>query len=202
MKRNIKTTFVAVAMVSFGCSFLDSKAARADLLDGQTVKITIGVYFGTLLVSETSGPVVVGPGTEIANFAFRDLGGDPDNYLDIDLSDTNILITNRGAEFDCLDCYLRFEDAYGTIPRFTGVTVNPATTWPGYDSIGFHPNSIGLDLHGGFPGAQLSLDITGMIPEPSAACLMLTGLIVTVSRRWLRQSAATLSRKVEPCLQP
>jgi hypothetical protein len=176
---------IALVLPAVAPLFL-APTAQADVLEGQTVKTTLGVYFGTLIFSETSGEVVVGPGTEITDFDFSSLGGPLNHHVDIDLSDTNILITNREGEFDCpAFCYLRFEDAYGTIPRFTGVTINPATTWPGYDSIRFTANSIDLDLHGGFPGATLSLDITAIIPEPAT---LVTGLLGCVSLLAFRRS--------------
>jgi hypothetical protein len=182
LKTKLNKFIAAVAMV-----FLTTTSTvRADLLDGQTVWTTLGVYFGTLIFAETSGDVVVGPGTEITNFDFGDLGAGPGMIVDIDFSDTNILVTNRGAEFRCpVVCYLRFEDAYGTIPRFTSATFNPvATTWPGYSrSLRVDPNDFGFSLRGGFPGAQISLDITGMIPEPATACLMLMSLAFLVTGR-------------------
>jgi hypothetical protein len=135
---------------------------------------------------------VVGPGTEIT---------DGVRGFQFDFSDTNILITNT------IDQVLtswaetgRFiiEDAYGTIPRFTGVTVNPATTWPGSipNYIHFSQNSIVFGLEQGLhvtEGAQLSLDITAIIPEPATAGLVLVGVVFIVAKRGLVRNRKELS---------
>jgi hypothetical protein len=112
----------------------------------------------------------------------------PDNYIDIDFSDTNILITFvNGRPLQDLPwlTLLRFEDALGTIPRFTSVTFNPLeTTWPGYDySPQVDPNSFAIGLRGGSPGAQISVDITTMIPEPATVSLMLVSVAFLVTGR-------------------
>ena len=147
----------------------------AALLEGQTVQTTDfhGTAPDTTLIF---GPVdsVVGPGVELTDFGF--LG-----FLDIDFSDTNILITaatNQSSPFGEL---LRFLDTNGTID-FTSVTLNPATNWAGFDAsrILFTSDRIDLNLTAlaGLQGQQISLDLSGnvipprVVPEPPAYLLL------------------------------
>jgi formylglycine-generating enzyme required for sulfatase activity len=102
-------------------------------------------------------------------------------FLDIDVSDTNILITasvDRPAAFD--PQVLDFEDINRTIPRFVGVTVNPATTWEGFEQgrAFFDANRIGVSISqlSAVAGQQISLDIATMVPEPAAGALAVLAL--------------------------
>ena len=107
--------------------------------------------------------------------------------LDIDFSDANILITVNDLDTG-LPSNLRFQDAYSTIPRFTRVTVNPATTFPGFtpsSRIYFEPNLISLILERveGYQSKQISLDLTGVIPQPATVGLLLVGVALIAVRR-------------------
>lgn len=113
-------------------------------------------------------------------------------FLSIDFSDTNILITFVSGQdsFQSIGWFygIGFEDALGTIPRFTSATFNPVeTTWPGYNySPQVDPNSFRIGLRGGSPGDQISLDITTMIPEPATGGLMLVSIAFLVTGRRFR----------------
>lgn len=155
---------------------------QADVLDGQTVRTTASWAYlrGPLPPPNWAATYdrVVGPETELMNLLIPP----PDTFIDIDFSDTNILITFvSGRAFQDLPSVtlLRFEDAFGTIPRFTSVNFNPVeTTWPGYNySPSVDPNSFSIGLRGGSPGAQISVDITAMIPEPATAGLLFVGVV-------------------------
>lgn len=109
------------------------------------------------------GPVeaVVGPGIELVDFGWSGL-------VDIDISDTTILITlnmNQPAGYAEV---LRLADANGTVPDFTGVTVNPATDYAGFDAsrVQVSANSVDIQLTGlqGLQGQQISLELTGAPP--------------------------------------
>jgi hypothetical protein len=162
--------------------FAATESVQAETLDGHIVRTE---YTEAQPHGESISIIrdtVVGPGTEIT---------DGVRGFQFDFSDTNILITNTIDQV--LTSWAEtgsfiITDAYGTIPRFTGVTVNPATTWPGSipNYIHFSPNSIVFGLQQGLhvtEGAQLSLDITAIIPEPGTAGLLLVGVAFMVVRR-------------------
>jgi hypothetical protein len=159
-KRLHVTLIAAVAVVLIAVS----APARAATLEGQTVttRMTTAWPHGLPTPSHLSKRVV-GPGTEIMDDFFQ---------LDVDFSDTNILITNRQViGWDNSVLYVSFQDTYAAIPRFTEIAINPATNWNGFDSsrLSFGPNDIFLDLTdtGALMGEQISLDITAIIPEPA-----------------------------------
>jgi hypothetical protein len=168
--------------------------AQAEIFDGQTVRtnfITVFHLDPNALVFPFD--VVVGPETEIVNKYFP---ASQDRFFSIDFSDTNILITFVSGRPFTLDPIhsINFQDAFGTIPRFTSVTFNPVeTTWPGYNySPRVDPNSFSIGLRGGSPGAQISVDISTMIPEPATGGLMLVSVAFLVTgRRRLAHAACT-----------
>jgi hypothetical protein len=131
----------------------------AVILDDQTVETTN--FHGTapdttILVGPTNS--VVGPGVELNDFGW--LG-----FVDIDFSDTNILIKLSIPQPSGYSEALRFLDVNGTIPDLTGVTVNAATNWAGFNTSRisqFNANLIDLNLTGlqGQQGQQISLDLT------------------------------------------
>jgi hypothetical protein len=153
---------------------------QAEILDGQIVRTRIVAPFPHGLTGpDISVDSTVGPGTEIMSDIF---------HLDVDLSDSNILITNRNLGDAVYFAQIEFKDAFGTIPRFTSVNVNPASTWPGYTSstdISFNANSIFLFLvpSEGSNGQQLSLDLTAMIPEPATWVLAAVSVMLLGMRR-------------------
>lgn len=135
-----------------------ASTVHASLLDGQTVATTN--FHGT--APETTlviGPVesVVGPGVELTDFGWS-------GFVRIDFSDTNILITlTIDQPFGYFEL-LRFVDSKGTIPAFTGVTINPATNYEGFDAsrVSFDADRIDVNLTAlpGLKGQQISLDLT------------------------------------------
>jgi hypothetical protein len=166
--------------------FLAVSPVRATILDGETVETT---YFRGLNPDTTTiiGPVdsLVGPGIELVNFA---------DFLTIDFSDTNIWITATSNTPQTYFELAHFADGAGTIPDITGVTINPATNFAGFDAsrITFDTNSISLNLTGlpGLEGQVISLDLTAApgpgpapIPEPSTAALLVSGIALLLLRR-------------------
>ena len=124
--RFLLTTLLAVALLACGW-ILSAATAQALLLDSQTLRVTHESPLGT----NSHGPnlVVVGPGVEEPSV----LG-----IYSVDFSDTNIfiqfLLANpagfTAAPFNGLHVF----DVNALIPAFTSVTINPATTLPGFSA--------------------------------------------------------------------
>jgi len=178
-----------ILMVVLALAVAAAIPAHATLLDGQTVRVTYEYPVIGTVFSGASYDVLVGPGVEIA--AFPTPG---DNVTSVDLSDTNILVgynsnaTFLPASFNGFHVF----DAFGTIPAFTSVSINPASTLVGFDvsRITFDADNIWVNWQN-LPfntETVLSLDLTaeaGAVPEPST--LMLIGLgipgLVRAARR-------------------
>lgn len=152
-------------LMLFGLTLLVSPVTGATL-DGQTVQTT---YLFPDTATVFSGPTnaVVAPGVELSNFA---------GFVNIDFSDTNVLITTtrnafvNNVSFDGL----RFTDINGTIPGVV-VTINAATNYAGFDAsrVSLSGNSLFVNLANlpGLQGQVISLDITA-VPEPSDLALV------------------------------
>jgi hypothetical protein len=179
-----RTVVATFALLVLGAT----PSVRAEVLEGHTVATTYVGNFPHNIPPAIAGPVnsVVGPTTELTDF----------RGLEVDFSDTSILITRLTGFVTFYVDYLIFEDAFGTIPRFTAVSLNPASTWEGFGSSGIHveANRIRLTMPPdpfGDPdkaGQQISLDLTGMIPEPSTLLLgAMASAGLLMRRRGLRQ---------------
>jgi hypothetical protein len=181
-KRLCKMPYALAA--AFALAFLTTASpVQAEILEGHILTTRLFAIFPHGVTDEYKVESVVGPGTEITGLIVG---------LDFDFSDTNVLVTSTTDFVISAEplISLSFEDAHGTIPRFTGVTVNPATTWPGVTPStpynNFEPNKIFINLRPGLQlrkGDQLSLDITAIIPEPATAGLLLVGVAFMVVRR-------------------
>jgi hypothetical protein len=155
-----------MAVVVAGLAF--TPPVHSALLEGQTIAV-YHLHQVTPDMTTVIGPVeqVVGPGVEFAAFGW-------DGFVDIDVSDTTIVITLNTNQPPALSDTLVFTDPTGTILEFTGATVNPATTYAGFDAsrVSVSAGTITLSLTGllGLPGQQIVLDVTGAdpIPQPLA----------------------------------
>jgi hypothetical protein len=142
-------------------------AARAQGMRGHTVRTWD--YHGTQPDQGqiVSANVVVGPGVELTNFGWS-------NFLNVDLSDTRIQITAAQSQPFGYWEIVRFIDVHGTIPTFTGVTLDPATNWPGFNSTRIYFGVDHIDVHlsalHGQPGHQISLDVSFAPPPPAIYC--------------------------------
>jgi hypothetical protein len=158
----------------------------ADLLDGQTVETVMTQFAPRDFANSRFSDNVVGLGQELTDFGLDASIWSPPQRVDVDFSDTNILITSRSDAF-YWDVTLIFADILHTIPAFTRVTANPATTWPNATPLWIFVDpdhiSIGLSGHGsGLEGKQISLDIN-LIPEPATAGLLVAGFVFLAAGR-------------------
>jgi hypothetical protein len=156
----------AVLQALLALSFVSAMLtpARANLLTGQTVRVT---YLFPDTSTIYAGPAdVVGPAGGLSNFA---------GFVNLALSDTNILITaDRNAQvnnvaFDGLE----FLDLNGNIPNFTNVTLDNATNYAGFTSsritVGVDTIFVNVADLPGLQGQVISLDIgSTAVPEPSS----------------------------------
>lgn len=168
--------YKCIAALFIGLLAVNTQAGAA-LLDGQPVGM---IYFRGTAPDTTLqiGPIstVVGPGIELTNFA---------DFIAIDVSDTNILITaNRPANLLSFFELVRFADLVGAIPAFTGVTINPATNFAGLTAsdINFTADTIDVNLTAlpAQTGQIISLDLIGAgpgaVPEPGSCVLVCLGV--------------------------
>jgi len=169
-----------------GVVLISAAVAQANLT-GQTIQTT---YLYPDTSASVDGPTnsVVGAGVELTSF---------NQFFDVDFSGTNILITdhiggdNVGAAFNGF----RFFDVNGSIASITGVTLNPATSYPSLSAgnITFDANTIFLNVQGIIAislDAIISLDITfaqatpaAAMPEPLTAGLLPLALAALCIRR-------------------
>jgi hypothetical protein len=188
-------THTALKCLAVVClAMLSQGPAAAALLDGKTIQTTD--FHGTAPdTNVTIGPVssVVGPGTELMGFGWLD-------FLNIDFSDTNILISAATDQPFGFFELIRFFDAIGNIPAFTDISVNPSTNYAGFDASQiafFDSDRIEINLTGlnGLQGQQISLDLIAapaQVPEPATVWLLVIGMTMLVAWRRREISRALL----------
>jgi hypothetical protein len=179
-------THTALKWFAVACLTAISQGLAAAPLDGRTIE-TANFHGTAPDVTVITGPEsrVVGPGIELTTFGW--LG-----FLNINFSDTNILITAATDQpFGFFEA-IRFSDVIDNIPAFTNVSLNPSTNWAGFDSsrIIFESDLIQVSLTGlnGLQGQQISLDLTatpGQVPEPATIWLLVVGM--TTLFAWRRR---------------
>jgi hypothetical protein len=184
-------THTALKCLVVAClAMISQGSAAAPLLDGQTIQTTD--FHGTAPDATVPiGPVssVVGPGTELMSFGWSD-------FLNINFSDTNILITAAIDQPFGFFELIRFFDAIGNIPAFTEISINPSTNYAGFDASGiasFDSDLIEINLTNlnGLQGQQISLDLTAapaQVPEPGTIWLLVVGMTMLVA--WRRREVS------------
>jgi hypothetical protein len=129
------------------------------VLEGQTIEVVN--FHGTasdrtLAIGPASA--LVGAGIEFDNFGWT-------GFVDIDVSDTRIVITlNTNQPFGYSEV-LRFTDPNGQL-AFTSATVNAATNWAGFNQSRVIVIADLIDVHvsnlHGLQGQQIVLDVTAV----------------------------------------
>lgn len=139
------------------------------VLEGHTIAV-VNFHGSAPDSTQVIGPTeaIVGAGTEFVNFGWT-------SFVDIDVSDTRIVITLNIDQPLGYTEMLRFMDPDGQLPDFTGATVNPATTYAGFNSSRVFVTANVIDIHltglQGQQGQQITLDLTAVAAPslPAAA---------------------------------
>jgi hypothetical protein len=182
LKKNIGVLSLVLFLISY-VNLLPVVAEGGTLFDGQTVQLA---YYAPDTSSIFRGPwtAVVGAGAEFT-FVLPCFSGA--SCIDVDISDTNILVTmNYGSEPGNFTNHpfngIRIYDINGQIPDFTSVIINSATNLPGFDAsrIAFDSNNIWINFQSligtGYP--LVSLDVAGASGVPEPATMILLGPVL------------------------
>ena len=178
-----------IATITFGCAA--GSQLEAAFMNGKTMRVN------SLHATTATGPppvvdesnFVIGPSVELQDFGFMD-------FVDIDVSDTSILITlNIDQPFAEQEELQFFDFIPNDIPTITGVSINPATNWAGFTNplrADWDTEAVFVNLAvlSGLQGQQILLDLT-FIPEPAAVALSsiaCTALAAAYRRRRHRHS--------------
>ncbi|HMO83661.1 MAG TPA: PEP-CTERM sorting domain-containing protein [Lacipirellulaceae bacterium] len=170
--------------------------ACAALLDGKRISVSLEHITNQggqeLILSQV---VTVGPGVELTGFGERT---EPDlpALVDIDISDTTILITLLIEQPWAYLERLNFADVMNNLPPIKNVTVDPATDWAGFFAgrMSFSTEIISVNLGqlAGSAGQKVLLNVT---PEPAAATLLLLGGLGAIAARRRRQAPIHVGTK-------
>jgi hypothetical protein len=180
-------------LVGFCCAamtLLFQFSARGALLEGATMSVVIthipNIFDPVDLID--SGEFVVGPGVELINFGANDFPPRP-GFMNIDISDTQILITASIDQPLAYEDILTFKDQSDTIPFITSISVDPSTDWAGFTPSlvtggGDFFINVNISELTALQGQKILLNLT---PEPAAALLLAVACpaLVTAHRRRL-----------------
>lgn len=171
MKPSIRTPLISIAAV-IACA----ASASAGNLEGETVTATN--YHGTQpnQTQIASASAVVGPGTELPVFGFGYFvnGQQQPGVYNINFSDDNITITlNANMPFSYFQAII-FSDTNNAIAPFSGVTINPATNFNGFNASNLYVSPGGgyieiFPPQTGLAGQIISLDLVDPCPADAAA---------------------------------
>jgi hypothetical protein len=136
------------------------------------------------LVGASRSGVIVGPGVELMGFGQTIMPPLPPR-VDIDISDTQILITLLINESPALYETFRFLDENFTIASFRNAKLNPASNWLGADPgfLGATDEVIDMGIRpvNGMAGQFILIDV---VPEPAFAMMLVAAIAaLAIARR-------------------
>jgi hypothetical protein len=167
-------TVIALAVVG-------AAPAQATVMDGATIRLTYEFPNVGTIWNGNSHDLVVGPGIEISGFPVGDA------RTNVDVSDTNVFVTYNSGGTWTTTSFNGFHifDLFGSIPDFTGVSINAATNLTGFGDarITFDADNIWVDWNGlSFDSETIvSLDVEA-VPEPGTLLLLGTGIAGLAAR--------------------
>jgi hypothetical protein len=183
------TTAALVLSVSL-LHWAHARRADAAFLEGKAISVLLfNQTESSVPQTLTAAMPVVGPGVELTNFGARLTDPMLPPLANIDVSDSQILITAVQDQRVAFKDVLEFTDPLGVVLPFGSASINPATNWTGFNAsrIAFNPNSVELVLTGlsGLTGQQILLDLApAAVPEPvSAVPLAIACTAVAIFRR-------------------
>ena len=167
--------------------FATDTSARAAFLEGHLMQV--GINFRPLQDpgSQPFGDhksVTVGPEVELPGFG-KVLDPPTEPLVDVDIADESIRITLVRDQPTDLQMWMTFSDVQQSIPPMTNVTVDPQTTWAGFDQSHVGPDHLQVitlvfDLLAGLNGQQVYLNV---LPEPAAGASLIMGITALISFR-------------------
>lgn len=192
MNRNI---FGSLGVVSAIMCFASAPQTQAALLEGRLVfaRLEHRDSLSTPLTADDAGAFIVGPGVEVVNLG-TEYAEVAENsvILNIDYSDTQIVITAVNNQPFALTELLQIQVIGSEPPRLTGTSLNPATDWAGFTASRLFDPPIGgvqpqfnvqLSQLTALQGQQIVIDL---VPEPASAALasgLALGLVALRRRR-------------------
>ena len=163
--------------------------ASAGLLGDEVGLIDYFPDLSTVYVDD--GTATVGPGVE-----FPDAGqgiGDPIPYESVDVTDTQIILTELTDVFYSPDPFNGYILTILSGAPITGVSVDAAST-ESVAALSFTPTSVSINMEGvviPFTGAEAIIDVTtataavtAAVPEPSTWAMMLLGFAGLAFAGW------------------
>jgi hypothetical protein len=165
------SAFSAVALASA----LAMAAPASAALDLTGLTLTTGHFFPNLGSSDDGGPFNFTVGTS-APVAY---GGIADHAIGASTYNINVYCGVgcfwTGTSFNGFV----MSDAFGVAPAFTSATINPLTSYAGFDAsrLTFDENNVYVNLQGLEANGRIVIDINGggVVPEPGTWAMLIVG---------------------------
>jgi hypothetical protein len=162
-------------------------SANGALLEGKTLAADyLTNAGGGAPITISSNPFIVGPQVELIDFGGHD-GVPPflPPQFDVDVADTSVLVTLVNDLPSSSTAILRLVDVLLDINQFSGESINPETSLPGFTASRARAfgNTITFTLSNlsGVAGQVISINVRA-IPEPATSVLGATAIVIGLAR--------------------
>ncbi|MBK7877757.1 MAG: hypothetical protein IPJ77_18905 [Planctomycetes bacterium] len=142
--------------------------AQVPLLEGHTVQVNNRIQVSPTTFQSFSRTVVVGPGVEITGFGLN-------GYMEIDLSDREIVVTATASHGMLYGELLGFVDVDQTIDDF--VLIERSASWPGFNpdaALWLYPDQFTVPLGLAAtvtPGSTVHVGVNPLPPGSAIFCV-------------------------------